>query len=483
MKPATFVAFGTALLFSPQLSFAAAAPNKLDHSIELAQLLASEEASTNTSPVLNKNDRYKNLELFQKVLQFVEKNYVDEVQNDTLIHGAIKGMLETLDPHSNFLSAEVFRDMKIDTSGKFGGIGIEAAIKDDILTVLAPMEDSPAWKAGILPGDRLVKINGESTKGYSLSEAIVKMRGKDGSPITITIYRKGWSKFKNITLKREEIKIRSVRSDEMEPGYGYVRLASFNETAAKDVEKAIAKLEKNGKLKGLIFDLRMNPGGLLDQAVDVTSLFIDEGVVVSTIGRDPSAKEVRYAKKGMAHKDLPLVILVNSSTASAAEIVSAALQDHHRAMILGDTTFGKGSVQTIIDLGQDMGLKLTIARYYTPSGTSIQEKGVVPDIFLDEYDPKLLAQARIKRDSTRERDLRGHLVNPNNGINKDEFTIQEFKDKSKTMVSKKDSSSATEDDDLGDMMPIQFNPKEDYQTQQALKYLKSFEVFKKIGHE
>ena len=449
----------------------------------LSTAFAADPVSPSVSPpVLNQNDRYKNLELFQKVLQFVEKNYVDEVRNDTLVNGAIKGMLETLDPHSNFLTAEIFRDMKIDTSGKFGGVGIEVIIKDDILTVLVPMEDSPAWRAGILPGDKIVKINGESTKGYSLAEAILKMRGKDHSPVVLTIYRRGWSKFKNITLKRETIKIRSIRAEEMEPGFGYVRLATFNETAAKDIKKALDKMEAKGKLKGLILDLRMNPGGLLDQAVDVSSLFIDDGVVVSTIGRDPAQKEVRYAKKGMARKEVPLVVLVNSSTASAAEIVAACLQEHHRAMILGDTTFGKGSVQTIIDLGQDMGLKLTIARYYTPNGNSIQERGVVPDIFLDEYDPKLLDKAKIKRDATRERDLRGHLVNTQASVNKDEFTIQEFKDKTKA-AAKADASvkdASAEDEDLSDMMPIQFNAKEDFQAQQALKYLKSFEVFKKI---
>ncbi len=432
-------------------------------------------------PVLNQNDRYKNLELFQKVLQFVEKNYVDPVQNDALMNGAIKGMMDTLDPHSNFLTPDIFRDMKIDTSGKFGGVGIEVGIKDDILTVLVPMEDSPAWKAGILPGDKIVKINGESTKGYTLSEAILKMRGKNGSPVNLTLYRKGWSKFKNFTLKRQEIKIRSVRSEMIEDGFGYVRLASFNENAAKDVKKAIDKLEEKEKLKGLVFDLRMNPGGLLDQAVEVASLFIDEGVVVSTIGRDPSQKEVRVAKKGMARKDLPLVVLVNSSTASAAEIVAAALQDHHRAMILGETTFGKGSVQTIIDLGNEMGMKLTIARYFTPSGISIQEKGVVPDIYLEEYDSKLLAQARIKHDSTRERDLKGHLVNPASSAARDDFSIQEFKDKSKTPAKDKEKKDGLiEDDDFGDLSPIKFDPKEDFQTQQALRYLKSFEVFKKI---
>ncbi len=449
----------------------------------LASLLLLPTFAYSAPAILNQNDRYKNLELFQKVLQFVEKNYVDPVQNDALVNGAIKGMLETLDPHSNFLTADIYRDLKIDTSGKFGGVGIEVGIKDDVLTVLVPMEDSPAWKAGIQPGDKIVKINGESTKGYTLSEAIIKMRGKNGSPVVMTMYRKGWSKFRNFTLTRQEIKIRSVRSELMEPGFGYVRLASFNENAAKEVKKAIEKLEEKQKLKGLVFDLRMNPGGLLDQAVEVASLFIDEGVVVSTMGRDTTQKEIRNAKKGMARKDLPLVILVNSSTASAAEIVAAALQDHHRAMILGDSTFGKGSVQTIIDLGNEMGLKLTIARYYTPNGASIQEKGVVPDIFLDEYDTKLLDKAKIKRESTRERDLRGHLVN-NQVSSRDEFSVQEFKEKGVVKPAKeKKEAGMTEDDDFGDMMPVKFEPKEDFQTQQALKYLKSFEVFKKLKNE
>ena len=443
-------------------------------------------ATTAASPTPSSslmNDRYKNLELFQKVLSFVEKNYVDPVKNEELMTGAIKGMLETLDPHSNFLTPEVFRDVKIDTSGKFAGVGIEVVVKDDILTVLAPMEDSPAWKAGIQAGDKIVKIDGESTKGFSLSEAVLKMRGKDGSAVVFTIYRKGWNKFKNISVKRDMVKVKTVKSDELEPGYGYIRLAQFSETAAKDVQSALEKLEKkSGKeaLKGIVFDMRTNPGGLLDQAVDVASLFIDEGVIVSTVSRDPTQKDIRYAKKGMARKDLPVVVLVNSSTASAAEIVAAALQEHHRAMILGDTTFGKGSVQTIIDLGQDLGLKLTIARYFTPNGNSIQEKGVVPDIFLEEYDPKLLAKAKIKRESTRERDLRGHLINNQTAINKDEFSVQEISDKVAPKVS---DSKKIEEEDFSDLAPMQFNSKDDVQVAQALKYLKSYDVFKKIKKE
>jgi len=443
----------------------------------------SQAATTNSPNKSGMNDRYKNLELFQKVMSFVEKNYVDPVKNEELMTGAIKGMLETLDPHSNFLTPEVFRDVKIDTSGKFAGVGIELVVKDDILTVLVPMEDSPAWKAGIQAGDKIVKINGESTKGYSLSEAVLKMRGKDGSPVVFTIYRKGWTKFKNITVKRDTVKVKTVKSDELEPGYGYIRLAQFSETAAKEVQSALEKLEKkSGKdqLKGIVFDMRTNPGGLLDQAVDVASLFIDEGVVVSTISRDPTQKDVRYAKKGMARKDLPVVVLVNSSTASAAEIVAAALQEHHRAMIIGDTTFGKGSVQTIIDLGNDLGLKLTIARYYTPNGNSIQEKGVVPDIYLEEYDPKLLAKAKIKRESTRERDLKGHLINNQNTVNKDEFSVQELNDK---VVNKNSDSKKSDEEESSELTPMQFNSKDDVQVSQALKYLKSYDVFKKIKKE
>ncbi len=431
----------------------------------------SSGSDTSTKQVLNKNDRYKNLELFQKVLQFVEKNYVDEVKNDDLTLGAIKGMLETLDPHSNFLTPELYRDVKIDTSGKFGGVGLEVAVKDDVLTVLASMEDSPASKAGITPGDKIVKINGESTKGFSLAEAVARMRGSDGTSVKLTLYRKGWSGFKEIELKRQTIKVRTVRSEMIEPAFGYIRLSQFNEHAAKDVKAAMESLDKKTKLKGLVFDLRSNPGGLLDQAVDVSSLFIDEGIIVTTEGRDPALKDVRYAKKGMARKDLPLVILINSSTASAAEIVAAALQEHGRAMILGETSFGKGSVQTVIDLGNDLGLKLTIARYYSPKGVSIQEKGVVPDVVLDEYDPKLLAQARIKREATREKDLKRHLVNDQAAKqSRDEFTVQEFKEKMK-------SGSSVDDPE---MKPLSFDPKEDDQVTQAVKALKSFEVFKRL---
>lgn len=294
---------------------------------------------------------------------------------------------------------------------------------------------------------------------------------------------------------RELIKIQSVKSEMLEPLYGYVRLTSFSESAAADLKKAIQKLQQGGALHGLVFDLRMNPGGLLDQAVDVTSLFIDEGAVVSTIGRNKDQKEIRYARKGDAFKDFPVAILVNSSTASAAEIVAGALQDHHRAIVMGQPTFGKGSVQTVIELGQDIGLKLTIARYFTPSGRSIQDKGVQPDILLEDFDPKLLAEARRKGEVFREKDLKGHLVNPDSENPNGDYKKEELDALLKSGKGKDDKPSASEklakskakgekekvpsEDD--DMIPQKINPKDDYQVREATNYLKSFEVFRKLS--
>lgn len=463
--------------------------------IELGQLLSKQMSQTRfarlTSAIAGsggQQDRYENIELFNRVLHFVEANYVDEVKNRSLIEGAIKGMLETLDPHSNFLPADLFKDMQVDTSGKFGGLGIEIGMKDNILTVLSPIEDTPAWKAGLKPNDRIVKINNESTKGMNLVEAVSRMRGKPKTEVTVSIYREGFDRIRDIKIIRDIIKIKSVKSEMLEPEYGYVRLTTFNESAASDVKKAIEEMQKKEKLKGLVFDLRFNPGGLLDQAVEVTSLFIDDGVVVSTIGRNRDQKDVKYARKGNAYKDFPVAILVNSSTASAAEIVAGALQDHHRAIIMGQTTFGKGSVQTVIPLPPDMGLKLTIARYYTPSGRSIQEKGVQPDVALDEYDPRLLAQARLKTEGFREKDLKGHMANPDE---KEKAAAAEFKkEELETMLHEKDKKKGASTGDKGDkdkkekedeeLVPLRMNPKEDYQVRQSLISLKSFDVFKKI---
>ena len=422
-----------------------------------------------------RRERYQNLELFQKVLHFVETNYVDEVKHTELVEGAIKGMMDTLDPHSNFLSTEIYKDMKIDTSGKFGGLGIEIGIRDNVLTVVAPIEDTPAWKAGLKPRDRIVKINGESTKGMSLTEAVSKMRGKKGTECLLTIYRKGFEKIKDVGIVRGTIKIKAVKYEELEPSYGYVRLTTFNEGASKDMVKAIKKLEKKSKLKGLVFDMRTTPGGLLDQAIEISSLFLKQGVIVSTVGRDENRKDVKHVRKGKSRTDFNVAILVDSSTASAAEIVAGALQDHSRAIVMGQPTFGKGSVQTVIDLGRDMGLKLTIARYYTPSGRSIQEKGVMPDILLDEYDPKLLKKAKLTQEGIREKDLEGHLAGKKKGKKLEDFSFNELK-----KIGKKKKGDE-EEEESDDMTPFRFEPKTDYQVQQALKHLKSYEIFKKIA--
>lgn len=405
----------------------------------------------------SKQKKYENLEMFQRIFQFIEENYVDEVNDEKLIQGAVKGMLDSLDPHSAFLPKDIYHELKNDTSGKFGGVGIEVGVKDDVLIVVSPIEDSPAWRAGIQPGDKIVKVDGVSIRGLNSVEVLQKMRGKLGSELKLGILREGLTTPKEYVLKREEVKIQTVKQELIEPKYGYLRLTHFSESAARDLKRGIEKLEKKEKLKGLVLDLRMNPGGLLEQAVDVASLFLDEGVIVSTIGRDPSKKEVKNARKGNARKDIMLVVLVNGGSASASEIVAGALQDHKRALIMGQTTFGKGSVQTVVDLGNEMGLKLTIARYYTPSGKSIQEVGIEPDVLLEDYDPKLLVQAKRAGPSYKEKDLKGHMVNEN--------------------------ASLTENKDLKsqELLKTDFNPKMDYQVQQAINTLKSFEFYQKLN--
>jgi carboxyl-terminal processing protease len=452
-----------------------------------AAVEASGKDSSNRS---KRTERYENLELFQRVLSVVEQNYVDTPENRELMYGAIKGMLETLDPHSNFLTPEVYRDMKVDTSGKFGGVGIEIGIKDEMLTVVSPIEDTPAWKAGVKAGDRLVKIDGESTRGLTLVEAVQKMRGKSGSDVRLTIWRPGLKEPKELKLTRGTVKIQSAKFETLENGFGYIRLTTFNENASSDIKASMAKIEKSGKLRGLVLDLRGNPGGLLDQAVEVTSLFVEDGVVVSTIGRNPEQKEVRSVRKGVARTDFPVAVLVSSNTASAAEIVAGALQDHHRALVLGQNTFGKGSVQTVMDLGQDLGLKLTIARYYTPNGRSIQEKGVVPDVELEDFDPKLLETARRKSDPVRERDLRGHIAGREqketektsaSPTSRSAYTAEELELASGR--SKKSEAADAEESDGGseqEFAPARFDPTKDYQVREALAYLKSFGAFRRL---
>ncbi len=347
---------------------------------------------------------YRALELFSKVLFYVESDYVDTVDEKGLIEGAIKGMLGTLDPHTLYLTPDIYKDLKADTVGKFGGVGLEVSLKDGILTVVSPIEDTPAQKAGIEPGDRIVKINGEFTKDMNLSDAVKKMRGPRKSKVTLYIYREGWKEGHEYVLHREIIKVKSVKSELIDGKYGYLRITSFQERTAEDLAKAIAELEKSsGGLKGIILDLRSNPGGLLDQAVDVSDLFIKDGLIVSTKGRTHKLEE-RKASGKAPYPTIPMVVLVNGGSASASEIVAGALQDYGRAYVMGTQSFGKGSVQTIIDLGDGIGLKLTIARYYTPKNRQIDGKGITPDQIVKLQAPETQKAETQKHKTEKEKD-------------------------------------------------------------------------------
>lgn len=354
---------------------------------------------------------YRELEIFARVLHYIDENFVDKVDTRELINGAIKGMLHTLDPHSAYMPPKLYKDFREDTSGQFGGVGIELGYQDKVLTVIAPIEDSPAFKAGVLAGDKIVKIDTKITRDMSIPDAAAVLKGKPGSKVNLTIRRGNPMKQINIAITRAVIKVSTVKSASFHEDTGYIRVLSFGEQTARDVGRSIEKLQEKGLVKGLVLDLRGNPGGLLDQGIKVANLFIDEGPIVYTIARDKSKKEVEKAQRGRRVTKLPLVVLVDGSSASASEIVAGALQDYRRAIIAGQRTFGKGSVQSVIPLSNDAGLKLTVARYYTPSGRSIQAKGIEPDVPLDYVDEKTLKNIREQNKTVREKDLEGHFEN------------------------------------------------------------------------
>ena len=331
------------------------------------------------------NTTYEDLKVFTDVLGLLQKEYVEETKSKDLIYGAIKGMLETLDPHSAFMPPNMYKEMQEETKGRFEGLGIEITMKDGVLTVVSPIEDTPAFKAGIQAGDQILKIEGELTKNLTLMESVKRLRGPKGTKVTITIMREGFPKPRDFTLIRDVIPVRSVRYEVLEKHYGYIRVSQFQEKTDSEFEKAMKALEEENKggLKGLILDLRNNPGGLLDQAVKVADHFIESGLIVSMEGRREEQKMKFYAHPQEDNLSrYPLVVLVNGGSASGAEIVAGAIQDHGRGIILGTQTFGKGSVQTIFPLKDGSGLRLTTARYYTPNGRSIQAKGIVPDIIV-----------------------------------------------------------------------------------------------------
>ncbi len=423
-------------------------------------------------------ERYSELQNFSKVLNLVQQYYVEEIDSKKLVYGAIKGMLRELDPHTNFLPPDIFKDFETETSGEFGGLGIEISVQGGILTIISPIEDAPAWEAGIKSGDKIIAVDGSSTKGLSLVEASQLMRGKRGSRTTLTIVRDGQEDPFDVAITRGSVKIKSVKPTDLEDGFVYIKVTSFIENTSKDLEKALAETQKKySGIKGLILDLRRNPGGLLDQAVKVGDLFLTNATIVSTIGRDPKNKEVATTTNRLKYSDFPIIVLMNEYSASASEIVAGALQDNHRAIIMGQKSFGKGSVQSVIRLGDGSGLKLTVARYYTPSGRSIQAEGIVPDIEVEDVDFDAFSKAIVKNKSTREKDMTGHLLSEKEKSEKKKETKRlSAKDANvtawwKEAVSKKDDAKT----------PREKLISADYQIYQAFNYIKAWKIMKGIN--
>jgi carboxyl-terminal processing protease len=349
--------------------------------VMLGVLLAGRGGVGNAVP----KESYEGLETFTNILSIVQKNYVDEVDTKQLIDGAINGMLGALDPHSAYLTPDLYRELQVDTRGSFGGLGIEITNRNGVLTVVSPIEDTPAYRAGVKAGDMIMKIDGEFTKDMSLVDAVKKMRGPKDTRVTLTLKRENQPELFDVTLSREVIKIQSVKSKMLEKGYGYVRLTQFQERTDDDLDRSLKQLDKDaGGLQGLVLDLRNDPGGLLTQAVKVADMFLDSGLIVYTDGRLENQKQKYFAHKPGTWSDFPMVVLVNGGSASASEIVAGALQDHKRALVLGTQTFGKGSVQTILPLDESSAIRLTTARYFTPNGRSIQAQGITPDIVMDQ---------------------------------------------------------------------------------------------------
>jgi carboxyl-terminal processing protease len=351
---------------------------------------------------------YKSLKTFHEILKMVEKNYVEEMDSKTLIEGAINGVIRSLDPHSAYMTADMYKELEVETRGSFGGLGIEITIKKDVLTVVSPIEDTPAFLAGIKAGDQIIRIDGNSTKDISIMEAVKKLRGPKDSKVTITIIRENLDKPKDVVLTRAIIKIKSIRSKIFNDNIGYIRIASFQERTVDDLQKALEEFDAKVHIpRGLILDLRNNPGGLLNQAIAVSDVFLKSGTIVTTKGRIQSMETMAVAKDDGYEPKCPIVILVNEGTASAAEIVSGALQDNGRALVVGTQTFGKGSVQTVIPLEDGAAIKLTTAKYYTPKGRSIQAEGITPDIIIKYI--KSSDDKESSDDFIREKDLKGHI--------------------------------------------------------------------------
>ena len=402
-----------------------------------------------TIGTVNAESGYEELKTFTEVLTLIKKNYVDEVKTKDLVTAAIKGMVSSLDPHSGYMTPDSFKELQVETKGEFGGLGIQIGIKDAVLTVIAPIDDTPAYRAGIKAGDKIIKIAGESTKNMEIEKAVTMMRGPKGSPIVLTIFREGWNEPKDFTIVRDIIKIKSVKPKMLDASIGYLKLTQFQESTAADLSSALADLKKDG-MTSIILDLRNDPGGLLNSAVDVAEQFLPpKQLVVYIKGR--TGDKIEYFTEGDKpyYAEIPMVVLVNQGSASASEIVAGALKDWKRAIIIGTQTFGKGSVQSLIPLSDGSGLRLTTAKYYTPSGTSIQNVGIAPDIVV-KLTP---AEGQVNHTVIRERDLERHLKNE---------TLKEDIEEKETAA------------------PFEVAEKDDAQLQRAIDTLKAWKVFENI---
>ena len=432
------------------------------------QTLYAEETAVEPKP-----NTYNKLKVFSEILSLIESNYVEPVGSDSMIDGAIQGMVKSLDPHTSYMPPASYKEMQVETTGKFGGLGIEISIKDGVLTVVSPIDDTPAFKVGIKSGDKIIRIEDESTLDMTLQDAVSRLRGETGSPVTITVFRDSFKAPKEFTIVRAIIKVRSVVKKLYKEDIGYIKIRSFSKNTSSDLDTALADLEKEGISK-LILDLRNNPGGLLNQAVEVTDRFLNrENLIVYTKGRSDEQNMRFTSHDKVSGVTYPLIIMVNSGSASASEIVAGALQDLNRAVILGTPTFGKGSVQTIIPLSDGSALRLTTARYYTPSGRVIQENGIEPDIIIERQIPDEVEKETKKEESSkkkqlrrfiREKDLKKHLKGKNSiGDIEDDNEVE-------TPDSSKDSSVASSEEDLT----------KDNQLQQAVSLLSGWEVMKKM---
>jgi len=427
------------------------------------------KAATNTD-----NDTYKQLNLFGDVFERIRSQYVREVTDEELIEAAINGMLSSLDPHSSFLNAKGFKDMQVQTKGEYGGLGMEVTLDRGVVRVVSPIDDTPASRAGIQSGDYITRLDGEQIMGLSLTEAVDKMKGLADTDITLTVIRKGEKKALEITLTRAIIKIKSVRY-RIEDEVGYVRISSFTEKAESGLLDALEKIdaELGDKLQGIVLDLRNNPGGLLDQAIAVSNVFLDRGEIVSTRTRNDNQVQRYPARKGDRTQGKPVIVLINGGSASASEIVAGALQDHNRGVIVGTQSFGKGSVQTIIPLGSSGAMRLTTAYYFTPSGTSIQAEGIVPDVIVEQL--RLDKADTVQSNGRSESNLRGSLSNPNGDEETDqsEAVLEEEISNGKKKIEEENSDNKDEDKKEKISMTT---AQEDFQLNYALNLLRGLAV-------